>query len=176
MDKKNKKHSNKKISNSNSGKKRAGNQKSSVQKLSNQPGNKMLSAAGSVSGLASILGSWQICHNVCLGIVALLSIVGITIAGMPLFFLTKFALPFWSLAAALFAITLFFYITKRCISPKLLLLNAGLIIAGIPFQSLQKLSPLFWSIGGALVLVSVFLFVKDKIKRRNKEKQEQKRE
>ena len=35
---------------------------------------KFIEAGGSVSGIASVLGSWQVCHNVCLGIVAVLAL------------------------------------------------------------------------------------------------------
>lgn len=125
---------------------------------------KFVGIAGSVSGITSILGSWQACHNLCLGVIALLSILGITVIGMPLMFLRKIALPFWIIAASLLVITLFIYFKKRCISHKLILLNSGLIIAGTPFQSLQSFSPLFWIVGGTLVIFSISLFVKDKIK------------
>src|SRR3989344_4469447 len=90
--------------------------------------------AGSLSGAASILGSWQVCHNVCLGLIVLLSFIGIAVAGMPLLFLTKIALPVWILAVFLLSISLFIYIKKKCISGKLLLFNTGLITAGTPFQ------------------------------------------
>ena len=104
---------------------------------------KMISATGSISGTASVLGSWQICHNVCLGIVALLSILGITIVGMPLEFLTKVAVPFWTIAFLLLLVTIGLYIKKKCISRNLLIFNSGLIIAGIPFAPLQRFSVLF---------------------------------
>ena len=124
---------------------------------------KMISATGSISGTASVLGSWQICHNVCLGIVALLSILGITIVGMPLEFLTKVAVPFWTIAFLLLLVTIGLYIKKKCISRNLLIFNSGLIIAGIPFAPLQRFSVIFWVIGGGLALVAIILFVKGKI-------------
>ena len=124
---------------------------------------KIIGATGSVSGVTSILGSWQVCHNICLGIVALLGILGITVIGMPLLFLTKLAVPFWSAAVVLLAITFVFFIKKKCISKNLIILNSGLIIMGIPFQELQLFSPIFWVVGGLLVITSIFLFVKDKM-------------
>ncbi|NQV09019.1 hypothetical protein HQ529_04165 [Candidatus Woesearchaeota archaeon] len=126
---------------------------------------KFVGAAGSASGIASILGSWQVCHNLCLGLIALLSVIGITVVGMPLLFLTKLAVPFWIVAVSLLVIVLYFYFKKGCISQKLILFNLGVIIAATPFQSLQSFSPVFWIVGGALVALSIFLFVKDKIKR-----------
>ncbi len=96
---------------------------------------KIIGATGSVSGIASIMGSWQVCHNICLGIVALLGILGITVVGMPLAFLTKVAIPLWSVAVALLIITILLYVKKKCISRNLIMINSGLIIAGTPFPS-----------------------------------------
>ncbi len=130
-------------------------------KLKEKAVEKAIGASGSVSGAASILGSWQVCHNICLGIVALLSIIGITITGMPLLFLTKVAVPFWIAAIILLAITIALYFTKKCISGKLILFNSGLIIIGIPFSPVQKYSLFLWITGGALSLTAIFLFIKD---------------
>ncbi len=127
---------------------------------------KLIGVTGSVSGAASILGSWQICHNVCLGLIAALSLIGITIAGMPLLFLTKIAVPVWSAAVILLAITIIIYLKKPCISKNLILINSGLIIAGIPFQPLQKFSVFFWAIGGVVAVFGVLLFIKDKMRKR----------
>ena len=127
---------------------------------------KLIGATGSVSGAASILGSWQICHNLCLALIAALSLIGITIAGMPLLFLTKIAVPVWSIAVILLIITIAIYLKKPCISRNLIIINLGLIIAGVPFQSLQKFSVFFWTIGGIVAIIGIFLFIKDKMKRR----------
>ena len=126
---------------------------------------KVIGATGSVSGAASILGSWQICHNICLGLIAALSLIGITIAGMPLLFLTKIAVPVWNIAILLLIITIVIYLKKPCISKNLIIINSGLIIAGIPFQSLQKFSVFFWAIGGILALAGISFFIKEKIGR-----------
>ncbi len=127
---------------------------------------KIIGTTGSISGVASIMGSWQVCHNICLGIVALLAILGITVIGMPLAFLTKLAIPFWSVAFVLLLITIGIYIKKKCISKNLIMFNSGLIIAGIPFQALQNFQIFFWVIGGVLVAVSVSLFIKGKINKK----------
>ncbi len=137
-----------------------------VKRIANKIKEKFVGVAGSATGATGILGSWQVCHNLCLGAIALLIVLGITVIGMPLMFLRIIALPFWIIAASLLVLTLFIYFKKRCISHKLIMFNSGLIIAGTPFQSLQSFSPLFWIIGGTLVIFSISLFVKDKIKRR----------
>jgi len=126
---------------------------------------KLIGATGSISGAASILGSWQVCHNICLALIAALSLVGITIAGMPLLFLTKIAVPVWSIAVILLVITIIIYLKKPCISRNLIMINSGLIIAGVPFQSLQKFSMVFWAIGGIVALAGISLFIKDKMQK-----------
>ncbi|RMF54613.1 hypothetical protein D6745_04705 [Candidatus Woesearchaeota archaeon] len=134
-----------------------------IKKMIKAVKEKIVGATGSVSGIASILGSWQVCHNICLGIIALLAFLGITVVGMPLMFLTKLAVPFWTAAFLLLLVTLWFYFRKRCISNRLIMFNSGLIIAGVPFQPLQQFSPVFWVVGGSLAIMGVSLFVKDKI-------------
>jgi len=124
---------------------------------------KLIGATGSVSGAASILGSWQVCHNVCLALIALLAVIGITVTGMPLLFLTKIAVPMWIIAVVLLGVIMWLYQSKKCISKNLIIFNSGLIIAGIPFQSLQNFQILFWIVGGILGLAGIFLFVKEKI-------------
>jgi len=125
---------------------------------------KVIGATGSVSGAASILGSWQICHSLCLGLIALLGVIGITVTGMPLLFFTKIAIPLWIIAVLLLITAIFVYTQKKCISKNLLIFNSGLIIAGTPFQSVQKFSIFFWAVGGGIALAGIFLFVKDKMK------------
>ncbi|HLG24283.1 MAG TPA: hypothetical protein VI564_05130 [Candidatus Nanoarchaeia archaeon] len=125
---------------------------------------KVLGATGSLSGAASIMGSWQICHSICLGIIALLSVVGITITGMPLLFLTSIRTPLWMIAVVLLMATIVLYQMKKCISRNLIIFNSGLIFAGIPFQNLQTFSIYFWVIGGAISLTAVVLYLKDRKK------------
>ena len=90
--------------------------------------DKAIGATAGISGAASILGSWQICHNVCLGIIALLGLIGITITGMPLFFLTQIAVPIWAFAVVLLTISFALYVKMKCISRNLLIINTGLIV------------------------------------------------
>ena len=124
--------------------------------------------SGSASGITSILVSWQVCHNGWLGIIAFLGIIGITIVRMPLLFLTKLAIPFWTVALLLLLITIGLYFRKRGISKNLIIFNSGLIIAGVPFPSLQKFSAGFWVVGGTIVATATFIFIKNKLQRRTK--------
>ncbi len=133
-------------------------------KFKNHLKERVVGWGGTLSGVTSVFGSWQVCHNVCLGLIALLSLIGITVVGMPLFFLTKVAVPFWTAAFVLFLLTLFFYFKMKCISKKLILFNSGVLIMGVPFQSFQ-FSPFNWIVGGALVVIAIGLFIKNKIKK-----------
>ena len=132
-------------------------------KLENFFAEKAATFSSTVSGALSFLGGYQVCHNVCLGIITLLSLIGITVVGMPLLFLQKVAIPFWTAAVLLFAITLFLYFKKKCISKNLLMLNGGVIIAGVPFQNVQQYSVVFWIAGGTLVVLSLLFYIKGKI-------------
>ncbi len=127
---------------------------------------KVIGASGSISGTASILGSWQICHNVCLGLIALLALIGITVTGMPLLFLTKIAVPMWSIALLLLLIMGSLYYAKRCFSRNLLFLNLGLIIAGIPFEVLVPFQYFFWTAGGAIAIAGLLLYFKERRERK----------
>jgi len=124
---------------------------------------KALSAFSGISGGLSLLGGWQICHNLCLGIVGLLSLIGITIVGMPLLFLTKYAVYFWSIAVVLLIPTLIMYwYNRKCMSKNIVLTNIGIIIAAIPFASLQPYQVLFWSVGGILIGLAVLGYIKSR--------------
>ncbi|PIN87535.1 hypothetical protein COV12_03370 [Candidatus Woesearchaeota archaeon CG10_big_fil_rev_8_21_14_0_10_32_24] len=123
---------------------------------------KIASTTGSISGVASIFGSWQVCHNICLGLIGLLSVLGITVVGMPLAFFTTIVIPVWIIAVLLFSITLFFYFKKRCISKSLILINFGLITAGTPFQVVRSFNIIFWTVGGAIALTGLIILIKEK--------------
>jgi hypothetical protein len=135
----------------------------------NQIKEKLIGTAGTASGTASILGSWQVCHSLCLGLIAFLSVFGITVTGMPLLFFTKIAIPLWSIALVLLLVVVFLYLRKKCISLNLILFNTGVIIAGMPFASVQPYQPFFWIIGGSIALAAVALFIKEKMTRKKPE-------
>ncbi len=126
---------------------------------------KTASIFSGISGSLSFLGGWQICHNLCLGIVAALSLIGITIIGMPLLFLTQYVVYFWSAAVLLLIPTIVMYWkNKEHMSKNLILANIGIVIAAIPFASLQRYQLLFWIIGGVLIVIVIVSLLKNKIK------------
>lgn len=126
---------------------------------------KLTGLSGSLSGAVGFLGSYQVCHNICLGIIAALSLFGIVVAGMPLLFLTKVAVPFWIAAVFLLLLATILYVKRRCLSKNLLLFNSGLIIAGAPTQLVGEFGRYFLVIGTITILSSLFLFIADKMQR-----------
>ncbi|MBI1936397.1 hypothetical protein HYS31_08245 [Candidatus Woesearchaeota archaeon] len=131
--------------------------------MSNAIKEKVLGATGSISGSLSFLGGYQVCHNVCLGLISILTLLGFTITGMPLLFLTRVAIPFWAIALALLILTIILKFGKNMeFSGKIILLNSGLIIAGIPFQQLQQFNYIFWIVGGVLVVFSIGWYIYEK--------------
>ena len=122
---------------------------------------KFLSLFSGISGSLSFLGGWQVCHNLCLAIIALLSLIGITAVGMPLLFLTQYAVYFWSAAVLLLIpILIMHWRNRKCISSKLILFNSGIVIAGVPFAQVQSYQIAFWAIGGIFIASSIWMFVK----------------
>ena len=126
---------------------------------------KILNLFGSLSGGLGIISAHNVCHTICLGVIAILTIFGIAVSGMPLGFLQDYNLLFWNMAAVFLLVSLGLYFrNKKCMSNKAIIFNSGLIIAGVPFEPLQKFNPLFYIIGGILVIVSVVLYLKGKLK------------
>lgn len=128
-------------------------QKNKKAKIGKQ--RKVFAATSSLSGSLSFLGSWQICHNLCLGIIALLSFFGIAVQGMPLLFLTQYSVYFWSAAVIFLVPTLYMYSRRDCLMSKnLVLFNIGIIVFSFPF--FQEISFIFWTLGGFVILYSIF--------------------
>ena len=125
---------------------------------------KILGGTAGMSGTLSFLGGYQVCHNACLALISMLTILGFSVAGMPLLFLTKVAVPFWALALALLILTIILKFGKNMeFSGKIILLNSGLIIAGIPFEQVQQFNYIFWIAGGILIIFSIGWYVYDKM-------------
>ena len=116
--------------------------------------------ATSISGAASILGSWQICHAICLAIISLLAAVGVSVTFMPLLWLSEIVVYVWSVAAALLLVVAALYYTKKCVTRGMLTLNTGLVVAGVPFFSQQQI--VFWTLGGIITLAGAYLIYKDR--------------
>ena len=128
--------------------------------------NKLIQGTNAISGSVSVLGSYQICHNICMGLISLLSILGITVVGMPLLFLTKIATPFWIAAVSLLTLMAILKLTiMKGLSTNMMILNSGLIIAGIPFKNLQVYKNYFLIVGGSITFIALLLIIKNRFTR-----------
>ncbi len=126
-----------------------------------------LSYFSSISGVSGVFSSYQVCHSICLGVIAVLSLIGISLTGMPLLFLQKLALPLWTVGLALFGIALLLYMRhKDCMPKNLLIFNSGAIITGIPFDSLASFRKYFLVIGFGIIALSIYLMIKRKLEGR----------
>ncbi len=95
--------------------------------------------------------------------------IGIAVVGMPLLFLTQYAVYFWSIAVLLLMPTLVIYWkNRRCMSNKLILFNMGIVIVSVPFAQLQAYQIAFWVVGGILIAGSVWMFTRHRFQRNNK--------
>src|SRR3989344_2552054 len=115
--------------------------------------------AGGVSGAGSVISAHNVCHALCLAVVAFLSVFGIIVSSDVLMWLQDYNLFFWSMGLLFLGISLvLLYIKGNCISKKMIVLNSGLLIIGFPF--LQNL--IVWIPGILIVLFSVGWYLRDK--------------
>lgn len=102
------------------------------------------------------------CHYLCLGVIALLSIAGISVIGMPLMFLENYAIYFWAMGLIFLTASFYLLYTKPlCISKNAILANSGLLIIAVPIK-VGSLNYGLWAGGGLLVGVSVYVYLKTK--------------
>lgn len=125
-----------------------------------------LTRGGSISSCAAVLGSWQICHSVCLSLIALLATIGVVIQGMPLLFFNTWQWPLWITAAAFFGLLLYlrFGLRMRSFSDQTVVGNAGLLLAGVPFGGAAQGS--LRMVGLVVVLVTLLRYLSQLILRR----------
>ena len=125
---------------------------------------RIISSISSISGLSGIFSSYSVCHSICMTAISLLSIIGITVAGMPLLFLQQVALPIWIFAVVLFGVTLILYYKKRhCMPKNMLTLNFGLLVIGTPFVQDTGFKLYFWVAGGIIAAAAIIMPVKNKL-------------
>ncbi len=124
----------------------------------------LVGATNATMGGMSIISSYNICHSVCTSAIALLSLFGIFVTGMPLFFLTKYQIYFWTFGIAILALAIALYFWKgKCISKHMILANAGLLFAGFPFA--KNYFTFFMAAGLAIVISAIALYF---VERRHK--------
>lgn len=122
---------------------------------------KFLGLAGTASGASGIISLHNVCHTVCLGVVAALSIFGIAVSSTALMFLQDYNLLFWSMGVFFLVLSLTLYAKLgKCISQRLIVFNAGLVLAGTPF--LPALQIAFWAAGFSIAVLVSLIYIKDK--------------
>ncbi|MBI4153882.1 hypothetical protein HY501_00960 [Candidatus Woesearchaeota archaeon] len=122
---------------------------------------KIVGLLGAIPGTGSIIYSYNVCHNICLGVVAMLSVFGIAVSSDILMFLQGYTTIFWTAGMLMLLTTLLIYARLRCISTKLIFLNTGLLIAGVPFFPGWQI--LFWIAGFSVTILVFGLFIVDKM-------------
>lgn len=125
---------------------------------------KLPNVASICTGIFGLFGSWNVCHQVCMGLLALAGILGVSASavGMPLAFLQPYALPLWSLAVVFFGISIFMFFKMKgcCMSREALLANFGILVFAVPFEQVESVRPLFWLAGVAIIVFAAVLWLK----------------
>ncbi len=122
-------------------------------------GKKIFGIAGGVSGAGSVISAHNVCHALCMAVVAFLSIFGIIVSADVLMWLQDYNLFFWSMGTVFLGMSLILlYIKGNCISKKMIVLNVGLLIIGFPF--LQNW--IIWAPGILVVLFSIGWYLRDR--------------
>src|SRR3990167_3028862 len=102
-------------------------------------------SAGATAFTTLVITSHNFCHYLCLGVVALLSIAGITAAGMPLMWLEDYAVYFWGMGLIFLAVSFYLLYTRPfCISKNAIMANSGLLIIAVPI-TVGSLNYGFWA-------------------------------
>ncbi len=124
--------------------------------------DKRVRYASIAASTATIISAHNVCHTLCLGIIAFLAVFGIAITGMPLGFLLDYNIYFWFMALGTLAVMLAMIIKNwGCVSNKTLLFNFGLLIAGFPFAS-GAIQNFLLLVGGLLAITAVGWFAYEK--------------
>ncbi|MFH1752233.1 MAG: hypothetical protein ABH821_04830 [archaeon] len=133
--------------------------------------NRISNITTTASSSLSLLGGYNVCHNICLGLIALLSVIGISVQGMPLAFLQDYAVYLWSLGIVLLAVTLVLYFVRKCVSRNLLIFNVGLLTAAVPFKELEAFQLVFWVVGFTISGIAVAFYVNKRFFNKKEEKE-----
>ncbi len=125
--------------------------------------DRVFSLGGSLSGSISVLGSYQVCHSLCIAAITLLAFIGITVNGLPFLFLQSVAIPFWIAAVILLMIIVVLHLRRMaCISKASILFNSGLIVAGFPFKN--NFAAFFYVSGGVIAFTGLLMFINRKVR------------
>lgn len=127
---------------------------------------KVSSIAGTASGIGSVISVHNVCHSLCLGVAALLSIFGITISSNSLMFLQNYNMLFWGMGMLFLALNLFLLAKyPNCMPKHMIVINIGLLVIGFPFFQYAKFNFIFWIIGGLIAATGVGMWINKRWKR-----------
>lgn len=120
-----------------------------------------LEGGGTTSGIFGAIGSvHNVCHSLCVIVVSILAIFGITASILPLMFLQTYQMYFWVTALVFTTASFYFYLQQRHRAARdknLLFINSGLLIFGLPFSQLADYIDFFRFTGGALAFTGLLL-------------------
>ncbi len=134
-----------------------------IRKLKKKIGSRVGILSTASSG-ASVFSSYNVCHSICMVVVSLLSIMGVTASATFLLFLQPYSLLLWNIGLAFLVLSLLLYIRfGGCISWKLIMFNGGLIIASFPF--FESMFYVFWAVGFPISGYAVYLYIKSRRKK-----------
>ena len=117
---------------------------------------------GIVSGSGSIISAHNVCHAVCLGVVAVLSVFGLAVSSTALMFLQDYNILFLTMGILFLLLSLVMYAKfGKCISTRLIIFNAGLVVAGTPF--IPALQLVFWAAGFSIAIFVLAVYIKERV-------------
>lgn len=124
--------------------------------------SRLFGSGGTASGVLGGIGSvHNVCHSLCVSIVSIAALFGITLNILPLMFLQTYQLYFWRAAFIFTIASLYFYLKqkhKSVFDRNLLLINYGMLTFGLPLSGfLADYSDFFRFIGISLAVAGVFL-------------------
>ena len=131
-------------------------------KKKSMPGSKISGYFGFISGTGSIISAHNVCHSICMAVVALFSVFGIAVSSTALMFLQEYNMLFWSMGVFFLVVSLMLYARfGKCISERMIAFNTGLLLAGAPFLTDAQL--VFWIAGFSISLLILLEYIVPKI-------------
>ena len=124
---------------------------------------RLLGSGGTTSGVLGGIGSiHNVCHSLCMALVSILAVFGISMNILPLMFLQTYQMYFWLGALVFTLASLHFYLQQRLHVARdrnLLFINVGLLLFGLPFHQLADYMDFFRFAGGSLAIIGLFLIL-----------------
>ena len=119
-------------------------------------------SAGATAFTTLGITAHNFCHYLCLGVVAMLTIAGVSVVGMPLMWLEDYAVYFWLMGLVFLGVSFYLLYTRPfCISRNAIMANSGLLVAAVPLKNvIGEPIYLFWIIGGVIFGYAAFLYLR----------------